>query len=447
MTEDQREPTGEQTQPVNLEHTVPLSAFPPPTGVPYTELPMAPAPGRSGPAESAAAFPGASPERPDGSGDGPEGRPHGARNGRWGGGLVAAMVGVVMLAALLGGTAGAWIATRGSSAAGASAVLPVPQPGTTARPSGSIAGIASRALPSVVTLKVKGADGQGTGSGFVLKSDGFILTNNHVVAGAAATGSITVEFADGSQLPAKIVGRDASYDLAVVRVQRSGLPVLPLGSSASVVVGDEVIAVGAPLGLESTVTSGIVSALNRPVTPGGSDTDPAFINAIQTDDAINPGNSGGPLLDMSGRVIGVNSAIARIPGSNPLDNGQSGSIGVGFAIPSDQARKTAEQLIATGKASHPVIGVILDTAYDGPGVRIADSPKDGRDPVTKGGPADRAGLKPGDVIVKFNGRVISDPDQLVVAIRAKAVGETVELTVRRGSGERTVKMVLQAATD
>jgi putative serine protease PepD len=213
------------------------------------------------------------------------------------------------------------------------------------------------------------------------------------------------------------------------------------------VVGDEVIAVGAPLGLESTVTSGIVSALNRPVTPGGSDTDPAFINAIQTDAAINPGNSGGPLLDMSGRVIGVNSAIARIPGSNPLDNGQSGSIGVGFAIPSDQARKTAEQLIATGKASHPVIGVILDTAYDGPGVRIADSPKDGRDPVTKGGPADRAGLKPGDVIVKFNGRVISDPDQLVVAIRAKAVGETVELTVRRGSGERTVKMVLQAATD
>jgi putative serine protease PepD len=150
---------------------------------------------------------------------------------------------------------------------------------------------------------------------------------------------------------------------------------------------------------------------------------------------------------MSGRVIGVNSAIARIPGSNPLDSGQSGSIGVGFAIPSDQARKTADQLITTGKATHPVIGVILDTSYEGQGVKIASDAKDGRDPVTSGGPADRAGLKPGDVILKFNGRVISDPDQLVVAIRAKAVGETVELTVRRGSAERTVRMTLQAATD
>jgi len=352
----------------------------------------------------------------------------------------------VLIAALLGGTAGALIATR-SSGTTSGGVLPVPQPGSTSRPQGSIAGIAAKALPSVVTLKVKGADGQGTGSGFVIKSDGFILTNNHVVSSAAATGSIRVEFSDGSQLPATIVGRDASYDLAVVRVKRTGLPVLPLGSSASVVVGDPVVAVGAPLGLESTVTSGIVSALNRPVTPGGADDAPAFINAIQTDAAINPGNSGGPLLDMSGRVIGVNSAIARIPGSSPLDSGQSGSIGVGFAIPSDQARKTADQLMTTGKASHPVIGVILDTGYEGQGVRIATSSKDGRAPITQGGPADNAGLKPGDVILKFNGRVISDPDQLVVAIRARSVGETVTLTVRRGTSERTVRMTLQAATD
>jgi putative serine protease PepD len=280
----------------------------------------------------------------------------------------------------------------------------------------------------------------------VLRKDGYILTNNHVVEAATKNGTINVTFSDGKKSEATIVGRDASYDLAVVRVERRNLPVLLLGASAKVVVGDQVIAVGAPLGLDSTVTSGIVSALNRPVTAGESGGSSAsFINAIQTDAAINPGNSGGPLLDMAGRVIGVNSAIARVASSQGGADGQSGSIGVGFAIPSDQIRTTAEQLIAGRKATHPVIGVMLDTTYQGEGVRIAAAPKDGTPPITKGGPADKAGLRAGEVILKFDGRTVTGPDEFVVAIRAKSVGDVVVLTVRSGAKVRNVKMTLAAS--
>ena len=358
--------------------------------------------------------------------------------------IVAGALALAMVAAVFGGIAGGLLVSRRD---GVPSPLPVPAAGSTSRPAGSIADIAARSLPSVVTIKVEGADAAGTGSGFVLRQDGYILTNNHVVEAGGASGKITVIFSDGKSNAAKVIGRDASYDLAVVRVDRSGLPVLPLGASSAVVVGDPVIAVGAPLGLDSTVTSGIVSALNRPVTPGGAaDSTTSFINAIQTDAAINPGNSGGPLLDMAGRVIGVNSAIARIPGSESQVGGQSGSIGVGFAIPSDQARKTADQLMATGKATHPVIGVLIDTSYKGEGVKIATAPRNGSPPITKGGPADKAGLRPGDVIITFDGRPITGPDEFVVAIRARSVGDQVVMTVRRGTSERTVKMTLQAAS-
>ena len=357
--------------------------------------------------------------------------------------IVAGALAIALVAALLGGVFGAFLVGRTDSGA---AALPVVPAGPVARPEGSIAAIASRSLPSVVTIKVEGSTAEGTGSGFVLRRDGYILTNNHVVAVAAEKGKITVVFSDGKVAEATIVGRDESYDLAVIRVDRRDLPLLALGPSSKVVVGDPVIAVGAPLGLDSTVTSGIVSALNRAVTAGGPGASSAsFINAIQTDAAINPGNSGGPLLDMSGRVIGVNSAIARVAGSDGPLGWSSGNIGVGFAIPSDQARKTAEQLIANGKATHPVIGVSLDTAYQGEGVKISNNAQNGSPPIAKGGPADKAGLKPGDVVLKFAGRAVNGPDELVVAVRARSVGDEVELTIRRGGAVRTVKMTLAAS--
>lgn len=349
-----------------------------------------------------------------------------------------ALVAGAAVLALLAGSAGSAVTLLATNRTGntTGTGIPTPGPGVTERPSGSVAAIAAAALPSVVTIEVRGSGGSGIGSGFVIDKQGHILTNNHVVRSAADSGQITVSLLNGKQEKATIIGRDESYDLAVIKVERTDLPVLEFARSADVVVGDPVIAMGAPLGLESTVTTGIVSALNRPVTPG-TDDERSFINAIQTDAAINPGNSGGPLLDMAGKVIGVNSAIARAPGTT---GNAGGNIGVGFAIPSDVARRTAEQLIATGKAQHPVIGVKLNRTYDGEGVQVAS----GDDAVTPGGPAALAGIKPGDVILEFDGRVVRSPDALVVAIRAKAVGDGATMKIRRGSDESNVTMTLQA---
>ncbi|WP_082569571.1 S1C family serine protease [Knoellia sp. Soil729] len=354
-----------------------------------------------------------------------------------------------LLAGLGGGLLGGWLGSSDRfdgldlASSGSNGSTPKPGAGATSRPEGSVANIAAKAIPSVVTIRVEAAGGDGTGSGWVLDDKGHIVTNNHVVSSAANGGKITVVLTNGKQTAAKIVGRDVSYDLAVLKVERTDLRPLPIGDSNDVVVGDPVIAVGAPLGLDSTVTTGIVSALNRPVTPGDAN-DQSFINAIQTDAAINPGNSGGPLLDMQGRVIGINSAIARVAGN--AIGGQSGNIGVGFAIPSAQVRITVDQLIRTGKAEHPIIGVLLDREYQGEGIRIASDT--GQTPaVTPNGPAAKAGLKPGDVITAFEGRPMVDPDALVVAIRSKAVGSTVTLTVMRDGKERDVKMVLQGRSD
>ncbi len=350
-------------------------------------------------------------------------------------GVLALAAAVGLAAGLLGGGAGAYLVNR-STTPTVSSPLPAPQPGATLRPDGSIAKIAATALPSVVTIKTSTAAGAGTGSGFVIDGAGHILTNNHVVSSAADGGKIAVELSDGSSVDATIVGRDASYDLAVLKVERTGLTPLAWGRSTEVVVGDGVIAVGAPLGLEATVTSGIISALDRPVVAGDGN-ESSFINAIQTDAAINPGNSGGPLLDMNGRVIGVNSAIARDPGSV---TGVSGSIGVGFAIPSDQAARTAEQLISTGKAVHPVIGVRLDGRFDGTGAKVL-SPGG----VTAGSAAESAGLQDGDVIVAFDGKRVTDRNQLVVAIRARTVGETVKLTIERNGQRMDLSLTLQSS--
>ncbi len=304
---------------------------------------------------------------------------------------------------------------------------------------GAVARIAAQVLPSVVSVETVSATSQGSGSGFVIDSEGLILTNNHVIADAAEGGQITVVFSGGAQAEAEVVGRDASYDLAVLRVERTGLPELDLGDSDAVVVGQPVVAIGAPLGLASTVTSGIVSALNRPVAAGGDEGEAAFINAIQTDAAINPGNSGGPLVDLNGRVIGINSAIARIPGSG------NGNVGLGFAIPSNQAERTATQLIETGEATYPIVGVLLDQTYTGEGVKIADESIDGTPPITPGGPADVAGIVPGDVILAIDGRPVTQPDELIVSIRAREPGDVVELTVRRGSSSIEVSVNLVAS--
>lgn len=347
---------------------------------------------------------------------------------------------------LLGGVGGALVVDRAGTTTSSSTTRPTvgatgtgPTTAAVARPDGSVAKIAAQVMPSVVTVKVSGASvgSEGTGSGFVFDGDGHILTNNHVIESVIDGGDIEVLFADGESAKATIVGHDQSYDVAVLKMDRGNVPAITFGESKDVVVGDEVIAVGAPLGLDATVTTGIVSALDRPVTPG-SGNESSFINAIQTDAAINPGNSGGPLINMSGEVIGINSAIARVPGSS---SSSGGNIGLGFAIPSDVARRTAEEIIKTGKATHPIIGVSLDRTFDGVGAKVSSA----SDGVTSGGPADKAGVKPGDVIVAFEGKTIRTPDQLVVSIRARAVGDTVTITVERDGAKQDLSMTLQAA--
>jgi putative serine protease PepD len=299
-------------------------------------------------------------------------------------------------------------------------------------------------LPAVVSIAVRGSAARSTGSGFVIRQDGYVVTNNHVIEAAAQGGEIVLSFQDGSTAPATIVGRDPEYDLAVLKVDRTGLPILPLGNSDNVVVGDPVVAVGSPLGLSGTVTSGIVSALDRPVTAGGSGSgETSFINAIQTDAAINPGNSGGPLLNGGGQVIGVNSAIATLSGGEAA---AGGSIGLGFSIPVNQVKITAEQIIRTGRSTKPVIGVTLDLSYGGPGVRLRTTSSGEGAGVVPGGPADQAGLRPGEVILEVDGRTVSGADEFIVALRSKQPGDTVTLTVSRGNDEVDVVVTLAGET-
>ncbi|MBO1765847.1 trypsin-like peptidase domain-containing protein [Allobranchiibius sp. GilTou38] len=304
-----------------------------------------------------------------------------------------------------------------------------------------VSAIAKRSLPSVVTIQIADSTGKpvGTGSGFVIRSDGYIVTNNHVAEGAGSTGRLTVQFSDNSTASARIIGADASYDLAVIKVSHGTLPTLRYGDSDALIVGQSVIAVGAPLGLTGSVTTGIVSALNRPVTTGQSMSDVSYLNAVQTDAAINPGNSGGPLLDMHGRVVGVNSAIASTGGSSASDGQQSGNIGVGFAIPSAQVQRTVDQLIRTGKAEHPSIGIQVDTDYDGTGVRVGG--------VDAGGPAQRAGVATGDVITAVDGVKVAGPTAFIVALRSKPIGATVTLTIASNGGSRSVAVQTSASTN
>jgi putative serine protease PepD len=309
----------------------------------------------------------------------------------------------------------------------------------------SVAGIAAQVLPSVANIEVRAAGGSGTGSGFVIRDDGYVLTNNHVVE-RGANGRITLSFQDDEETyEADIVGTSPEYDLAVLKINPAGsLPEASLGSDDDVVVGDPVVAIGSPLGLAGTVTAGIISAKNRPVTAGGGGNgEVSYISALQTDAAINPGNSGGPLVDGAGRVIGINSSIATL-GSSPIGEQAGGNIGVGFAIPINQGRRIAEELIETGRAEFPIIGASIDFTYEGEGARIADSGPSGA-ALVSGGPAEQAGLQPGDVIASFDSDPVEGPEELIVAIRSRRPGETVEIGYLRGGQEATTTVTLGAA--
>lgn len=308
----------------------------------------------------------------------------------------------------------------------------------TKAPSGTVEQVAAKVLPSVVQINVKGGQESGSGTGIIISSDGEILTNNHVVDVASDSGTITVAFSDGTNAKATIVGTDPKTDLAVIKAEgKTGLTPATLGTSADLKVGQEVVAIGSPFGLESTVTQGIVSALNRPVSSSdgsGSGSSTTF-PAVQTDAAINPGNSGGPLVDLQGRVIAINSAIR----SGTTVSGEAGSIGLGFAIPIDLAKNVSSQLLEGKKVAHAQIGVRVgnflgDDGITGIGAEIKD--------VTPDGAADKAGLKDGDVITAVNGALIPTSEALVASVRGFNPGEKVTLSYTRGGEKGEVEVTL-----
>ena len=296
--------------------------------------------------------------------------------------------------------------------------------------------ISALVTPTVVSIAVTSSLGSGTGSGSIYKSNSsgsFIITNNHVIENAVTTGTIKVEFTNGDQVAATIVGRDPMYDLAVLSIKSTNLPTIAIGDSSKVSVGDPVLAIGSPLGLASTVTSGIVSALNRPVAVGDLGNE-SFVNAIQTDASINPGNSGGALVDAQGRIIGVNSAIASLS-----SGGQGGSIGLGFSIPINEAKRVIEEIIATGKSTRPVLGVFFDTAYTGIGARILR--------LSAGEGAEKAGIPAGSVIRSIDGVKIPDEVAAIVKIRSYAPGTTITVVVDlpNSGGSKSFKVTLGTA--
>jgi putative serine protease PepD len=358
--------------------------------------------------------------------------------------LVALAVTIALVAAALGGTAGV-LATLQFGPALISTEAPandddLGEEGKAFPKPENVATVAQALLPSVVQIKATGGPGNASGSGFVIRKDGYILTNNHVVAPAAGGGTIKVALHGGEEVAGQIVGRSPAYDLAVVRVKDvANLKAVALGDSDRVRVGEPVVALGSPLGLTGTVTTGIVSARNRPVTAGGADSEMSFINALQTDAAVNPGNSGGPLVNLKAEVIGVNSAIATVGDQEPFSGGeQQGSIGLGFSIPMNQARRTADQIIRTGHAEYPVVGAVVDVRHEGPGARLGDIQPDSA--------AAKAGLERGDLVTKINGHKITGADDLIVQIRSYVPGQRVEMVYERGGKERKAIVTLGKET-
>ncbi|WP_432277493.1 S1C family serine protease [Kitasatospora brasiliensis] len=362
------------------------------------------------------------------------------------GGLVAMLAAVALVAGLAGGALGVTVANRGDSITSAndhrSTTIQASDHQKNEPAPGSIAAIAQKALPSVVTIKAQGNGESGTGTGFVFDTEGHILTNNHVVAPTLNGGKLTVKFADGSSYNASVLGHAEGYDVAVVKIDnppKGKLAPLPLADSDKVNVGDATVAIGAPYGLESTVTSGIISAKDRPVASGDeTGAQASYMNALQTDASINPGNSGGPLLDSGGAVIGINSAIQ----SNASANGRAGSIGLGFAIPINQAKWVADTLIKTGKPVYAKLDVLRNDDYKGDGAQIQTKDIQGQPAVTPGGAADKAGLKPGDVITKLGGAPIENGPALVSRIWTHKPNETVDVEYTRNGQTFTTKVTL-----
>ncbi|MGW5419952.1 S1C family serine protease [Streptomyces sp. NPDC003943] len=367
------------------------------------------------------------------------------------GGLVAAVLVAALVAGGVGGGIGYWAASqRDGDSTSSTTVSAGEAPSSFKRDPGTVAAVAAKALPSVVTIQAKsgGVDGEGgTGTGFVYDKEGHIVTNNHVVASAADGGTLSATFSNGKTYDAEVVGRAQGYDVAVIKLKNapSDLTPLPLGDSEKVAVGDSTIAIGAPFGLSNTVTTGIISAKDRPVASGdGSGGKNSYMSALQTDASINPGNSGGPLLDASGAVIGINSAI-QSAGSG-YGQSQAGSIGLGFAIPVNQARNVAEQLIRTGKPVYPVIGATVNMQEKGEGATIADQGSGGTAAITPNGPAAKAGLKPGDTITAFDDRQIDSGPTLISEIWTHKPGDTVKITYVRAGKTATATVTLGERT-
>ncbi|PRY43226.1 putative serine protease PepD [Geodermatophilus tzadiensis] len=351
----------------------------------------------------------------------------------------------LLAGALIGGGAGAGVValtadggTAATTAATAqSVVVKDPQTAT------AVTAAAAKAAPSVVTVYVSGGSGSGSGSGVVLSADGYVLTNNHVVTLDSSTDGATIQVrtSDGTLYDATVVGTDPTSDLAVVKLQGAdGLTPATFADSDDVQVGDLAVAIGAPLGLSDTVTDGIISATNRAVATGSTRDDATVLDALQTDAAINPGNSGGALVDAAGEVIGINSAIASVASGAPGQDAQSGNIGVGFAIPSNTAQRIAQEIVATGSATHAVLGVQAQTAASdansgvGTGAQVVQ--------VQDGGAAASAGLRAGDVVTAVGDRAVTTSTELTAAVRSRAPGDEVTLTVRRDGQTSTVHVTL-----
>ena len=337
--------------------------------------------------------------------------------------------------------AGAALVVSGCTSSPTSSTTASPAPGSSATVSAcAVTQVADQVVPSVVTIAASGSDEAGTGSGEVIRSDGYILTNNHVISIAANGGSVQVLFSDGQTAAATITGRDPETDLAVLKIQPSHeLKVISLGSSSSVQVGEPVVAIGAPLGLSGTVTSGIVSALDRTVeVPGENDRSALLVSAMQTDAAINPGNSGGALVNCAGQLVGVPTAGATVP------NSPGGSIGLGFAIPVNLATSIADEIIATGRVTHAFFGV--QTVPIPPAAAAQAGVPEGLyvQAVAPGGPAAQAGLRPDDVITSIEGQPATGNIQLQELTLTKKPGDMVSIGYVRGGHSATTTVTLGA---